>query len=147
MSRVTRAMTLVALAAASLAARQGGQGAQGATMRTTSDAVFTAEQATRGRALYGEHCAMCHGPTLGGIEMAPPLAGPEFYATWSGVPIDDLFERIVLTMPQAKPGSLSRRQNADIVAFMLSVNKAPAGQVELPPDAEALKLIRLVPTN
>ena len=141
MSGVIRAMTIVALAAASLAAHQAG------ATRTTNDGVFTAEQATRGRALYEQHCAMCHGPALAGIEMAPPLAGSEFYATWSGVPVGDLFERIVLTMPQAKPGSLSRRQNADIMAFILSFNKAPAGQAELPPDAEALKAIRLAATN
>jgi hypothetical protein len=37
---------------------------------------------------------------------------------------------------------LSRQQNADILAFLLSFNAFPAGQKELPSDAEALQKIR-----
>ena len=141
MRGVTCASAIVALAAAAIAAPQS------PAMRTTKDEVFTAEQARRGRALYDEHCSMCHGPSLGGVEMAPPLTGPEFYSNWSDLPVSDLFQRINLTMPQATPGSLGRRQDADIVAFIPSFNKAPAGQVELPADADVLKTIRIVPTN
>jgi hypothetical protein len=46
-------------------------------------------------------------------------------------------------MPQDKPGSLGRQQAADLVAYMLSVNKAPAGQTELPGDADLLKAIAI----
>jgi quinoprotein glucose dehydrogenase len=134
------ALVVTTLALSSLSAYQ-------VNARTTRDGVFTAEQATRGRALYGEQCAACHGPALGGVEMAPPLAGSEFYGNWSDVPLDDLFQRIVLTMPQAKPGSLSRRQSADLVAFILGFNKAPTGAAELSSDADVLKTIRIVPTN
>ena len=31
-------------------------------------------------------------------------------------------------MPQDKPGSLGRQQAADVVAYILSFNKAPAGK-------------------
>jgi cytochrome c len=133
------ATALVALAVITASAQQG------PAMRTTRDGVFTTEQAQRGRALYEEHCSMCHGPSLGGVEMAPPLTGAEFYSNWADLAVSDLMQRINQTMPQAMPGSLSRRQDADIVAFIFSFNKAPAGQVELPTDADLLKTIRIVP--
>jgi S-disulfanyl-L-cysteine oxidoreductase SoxD len=121
-------------------------GAQQAA-RTTNDAVFTAEQAKRGEVLYQFICARCHGAALTGIEAAPPLAGAAFTASWSGAPISDLFERIRVSMPQDKPGSLSRQQSADVVAYILSFSKAPAGQTELPGDTEVLKAINIVPAN
>jgi mono/diheme cytochrome c family protein len=111
--------------------------------RTTNDAVFTAEQARRGEVLYQFVCAGCHGATLAGIEAAPPLAGATFSASWSGAPVGDLFERIRISMPQDKPGSLGRQQAADLVAYMLGVNKAPAGQTELPADGDVLKAITI----
>ena len=46
------------------------------------------------------------------------------------------------TMPQDKPGSLSRAQNADILAFMLSANKFPTGTAELGTNAMMLKAIK-----
>jgi cytochrome c len=109
--------------------------------RTTNDAVFTAEQAKRGEVLYQFICASCHGAALSGIEAAPPLSGATFSASWSGAPVSDLFDRIHISMPQDKPGSLSRQQAADVVAYILSFNKSPGGQTELPPDAELLKAI------
>ena len=115
--------------------------------RTTNDAVFTAEQAKRGEVLYQFICARCHGAALTGIEAAPPLAGATFTASWSGAPLGDLFERIRVSMPQDKPGSLSRQQSADVIAYILSFNKAPAGQTELPGDAEVLKAINIVAAN
>ena len=48
---------------------------------------------------------MCHGPSLGGVEMAPPLTGSEFYSNWGDLLVSDLFQRINQTMPQATPGS------------------------------------------
>jgi hypothetical protein len=50
-------------------------------------------------------------------------------------------------MPQDKPGSLSRQQTTDIVAYVLGFNKAPAGQTDLPSDAELLKAIKIVPAK
>ena len=45
-------------------------------------------------------------------------------------------------MPQSKPGSLTRQQDADVLAFMLSLNKFPAGKTELYRQSEMLKEIR-----
>lgn len=112
---------------------------------TTNDGVFTQEQAKRGEGLYQAECASCHGSEMSGGEMAPPLTGAEFVANWNDMSVGDLFERIRVSMPASNPGSLSRQQNADIVAYLLSFDKYPAGRAELPALTEALKGIKIVP--
>jgi mono/diheme cytochrome c family protein len=112
--------------------------------RTINDAVYTIEQTARGEPLYQQQCAACHGQALAGVEAAPALAGPAFFGSWNEAPLGDLFERIRISMPQDKPGSLSRQQTSDIVAYILSFNKAPAGKIDLPGDTELLKAIKIV---
>jgi quinoprotein glucose dehydrogenase len=104
---------------------------------TTWDGIYTAEQAKRGGALFTEQCAACHGESLQGIESAPALVGDTFNSTWEGVALSDLFERIRTTMPLTAPGSLSRAQTADILAFIVQTGKFPAGTTELDPAALA----------
>ena len=111
--------------------------------RSVWDGVYTAEQAKRGQGRYNAQCASCHGDTLAGGESAPPLAGGEFLSTWNGLTAADLFDRTRATMPQNKPGSLSREANAEILAYILSVNQFPAGKVELPQASEALREIKI----
>ena len=106
------------------------------------DGIYTEEQATRGKALYASECSSCHGAELTGGEMAPGLAGGEFISGWDGLTVGDLFERIRISMPQNAPGSLSGQQNADILAFVFSVNKFPAGTSDLPKEAGILKQIK-----
>ncbi|SPE30876.1 Cytochrome c, class I [Candidatus Sulfopaludibacter sp. SbA6] len=118
-------------------------GAQSPAPRSVWDGVYTAEQARRGQALYNTQCASCHGDTLGGGESAPPLAGAEFLSNWSGLTVGDLFERTRSSMPQNKPGSLSREVNADILSYVLSANQFPAGKTELAHATEVLKEIRI----
>ena len=114
---------------------------------TQWDGVFTAEQAARGGKTYQERCAACHGPELGGGEMAPALAGPDFAANWSGVTLGDLHDRIRKSMPLDKPGSLSGQQTADVIAFMLQKGGAPAGATELPSRADMLQNVTLAATK
>ncbi|MEQ1886671.1 MAG: c-type cytochrome [Bryobacteraceae bacterium] len=106
---------------------------------STKDGVFTADQAKRGDALYATHCASCHGVKYEGRNQAPPLAGPEFAMNWDGQPLSDLLEKMQTSMPGDKPGSLSARENADILAAMLRENGFPAGSAELPADGADLK--------
>ena len=113
------------------------------TSRSIWDGVFTEEQSKRGEPLYNQHCASCHGDTLTGGEMAPPLVGGEFLSNWNGLTVGDLFERIRITMPLSKPGKLSREVNADITAYMFNANKFPTGQTELSRDTQILKQIRI----
>jgi S-disulfanyl-L-cysteine oxidoreductase SoxD len=104
--------------------------------------VYTDEQAKRGQPLYSKYCASCHGQQLTGGEDSPPLTGGAFVANWNGLTVGDLFERIRVSMPQDRPGRLTRQQNADILAYVLAVNQFPAGQTELPTETERLKQIR-----
>ena len=115
--------TLLLVLGAALAAQ--------APTRTVWDGVYTQEQAETGREVYVEACASCHGDTLGGVEAAPALAGPSFAANWTGTTLNDLAERIRVSMPADDPGSLSRRQVADVVAYILSADGFPAGEFVL----------------
>src|SRR5436853_6520417 len=108
------------------------------------EGVFTEEQAKRGEPLYAQYCASCHGPDLAGGEMAPGLTGGEFSSNWNDLSLGDLFERIRVSMPQNAPGSLSRQQDADILAFILSKMNMPSGSAELPTQTEALKEIKFL---
>jgi S-disulfanyl-L-cysteine oxidoreductase SoxD len=113
------------------------------TQRTVWDGVFTGEQARRGQARYNELCASCHGDMLTGGESAPPLAGGEFLANWNTLTMGDLFDRTRSTMPQNKPGSLSREAGAEILAYLLSANQFPEGKEALPQASEVLREIRI----
>ena len=61
--------------------------------------------------------------------------------------VGDLFELIRLTMPDDDPGSLPREQYADLVAYILAVNKFPTGPSEIGIDAGLLKQIRILATK
>ncbi|HUI55224.1 MAG TPA: cytochrome c [Bryobacteraceae bacterium] len=113
------------------------------TARSVGDGVYTEEQARRGEALGGKECASCHGAGLTGGEEAPALAGDAFLANWNGLTVGDLFDRIRKTMPQDNPGRLTRQQDADILAYMLALNRFPAGKTELPPQSEVLQQIKI----
>ena len=109
--------------------------------------VFTEEQARRGQALYSRECAVCHGGDLTGADEVPALAGPAFLANWDGLTMNDLFERVRVSMPPNKQGRLSRQQIVDLLSHVLNVNSFPAGKAELDPKAEMLKQIRIVATK
>jgi len=111
--------------------------------RSVWDGIYTTEQAKRGQALYNAQCASCHGDTLTGGESAPPLTGGEFLSNWNGLSVGDLFDRTRATMPQSKPGSLSREAGAQILAYVLSRNEFPAGKADLPQASEVLKEIKI----
>ncbi len=113
------------------------------TTRSVWDGVYTAEQAKRGLALYGKECASCHGSDLTGGESAPPLTGAGFLSNWTGQTVGDLFERTRQSMPQNNPGKLSRAQNADVLAYLLSMNSFPEGKAELDKVTEVLRQIRI----
>jgi mono/diheme cytochrome c family protein len=111
--------------------------------KTTKDGVYSEAQAERGRKSYLAACASCHQEGLQGADLAPPLKGDDFLLPWSSQTVNDLFERIAQTMPADAPGSLPRDVDADIVAYVLQVNKFPAGTEELKPDAATMKAIAI----
>jgi len=105
------------------------------------DGVYAAAQATRGKALFSQQCAACHGEALEG-KNGPALASANFKADFDGLSADDLFEYVQKSMPRGQAGTLTREQTADLVAFLFTSNGFPAGSKELPSDAGALKAIR-----
>jgi mono/diheme cytochrome c family protein len=111
------------------------------------DGVYTAEQAKRGEALYGQHCATCHGGDLLGIESAPALAGLQFKENWNSLTLGDLFERIRMSMPIDDPGKVSAQQKVDIIAYMLRFDEFPAGTAELARDQQLLAQIKYLSTK
>lgn len=117
------------------------------TTRSVWDGVYTEAQARRGEAVYRLSCASCHAVTLEGIETAGPLTGARFTANWNGVTVGDLLERVKISMPNDRPGTLSRQQVADVLAYVFSVNRFPAGKAELARQTELLKLIKFEATR
>ena len=109
----------------------------------TGQGVFTAAQSKRGEAVYMQSCAQCHQADLSGHEPAPELAGDTFLSHWAGHSVGDLFTRVSATMPQGRPGTLTKDQYADLIAFLLDANGFPSGNAELKPDADALKAIQI----
>jgi cytochrome c len=110
--------------------------------RTTWDGVYTEAQAKRGESIYIDSCSNCHGRTLEGLDMTPPLSGGAFMSNWDGLSIGDLVDRIRSSMPLDRPGALSRQENVDVVAYILRFDQFPAGKDELPRDTQILKQIQ-----
>ena len=113
-----------------------------AATRSVWDGVYTDAQAKRGLQIYLSDCASCHGRRLEGIDDAPSLAGKEFMDSWDGRTLGALFLKM-RKMPRDAPGRLSPAEYADALAYILSVNKFPAGSAEVSQDAEVLRFIRL----
>ena len=137
---VRRAAIALALGAVGLSVRVSPQ----APRKTVWDGVYTADQATRGQALYKTHCGYCHRDDLigGGSEAgAPALKGPIFTIRWREQPLADMFVTIGTTMPQNKPDSLTPQVVIDIISFLLKSNNMPPGASELPADIESLKSV------
>jgi mono/diheme cytochrome c family protein len=139
---------LVLISSAALAlATAGALRAQAPAGKTTNDGVFTDAQVKKGSDLYQQQCAACHDAQLTGSGTAPALAGTDFSANWKDETVGSLFERIRATMPADNPGSLTRPQVSEMVAFILNFNKYPVGETELGTDFEALKAIKITATK
>lgn len=107
-------------------------------------AVYTAEQASAGAAVYAQACAVCHGAALEGVA-APGLKGEYFkqMAAAQQLTADSLLSVTVQTMPQTDPGSLTAEQYNQVVAYVLQQNGYPAGDVPLAPGAPKLTALML----
>jgi cytochrome c len=112
--------------------------------RTVWSGIYTEAQAKRGEAVYMEMCANCHGAELEGLDMSPALAGATFSSNWNELTMGDLADRIRISMPADRPGTMTRAQIADVMAFMLKANEFPTGMSELPQEVPVLKQIRIV---
>jgi mono/diheme cytochrome c family protein len=136
---VLSAMIYAASVSASLSAAPD----QSSANRTIWSGVFNAEQAKRGEASAGRNCAKCHSADLAGGQDGPALVGGDVLKAWDGMTVGELFDRVRTTMPADAPRSLSPQETADLVAFVLSLNKCPTGEKELPSEMDALGQIRI----
>ena len=81
--------------------------------------------------VYNASCVPCHGPDLGGSDLAPALTGNDFMTNWNDMKMSDLFDRVSQSMPLSAPGSLTAQQYADVSSFILQKSGAPAGTTDL----------------
>jgi len=120
-------LAMIVIAACSFVMLAGQQGLTG---------PFTAAQAAAGRTAYQANCSSCHLANLAGQGDVPPLAGATFMGAWGPRTTRDLLTLIQLTMPPATAGALSPQEYANIAAFILQANGAPAGNQPLTANTE-----------
>ena len=109
---------------------------------TVWSGVYTEAQAYRGEKVADTTCIGCHGPKLDGGDSGPILVGERFLAGWTSQSVGELFAWMQEAMPAEAPGTLSKDDTAAVLAYILQLNKIPAGKVELPTDRAALDRIR-----
>jgi S-disulfanyl-L-cysteine oxidoreductase SoxD len=126
MSSHLLALAAIAMFSAPLAAQTG--------PRTTQSGVYSREQAARGLDVYMGLCKSCHSPDA--------YTATTFTSKWEGKPLSELYLFIRDQMPKNEPGTLSPEEYADVVAYLLRINRMPAGDAELPADADRMKSIR-----
>jgi alcohol dehydrogenase (cytochrome c) len=104
---------------------------------------FTTAQVERGKTVYARNCAQCHGAGLEAGEFGPPLKGHAFTDRWGGRPVVELSAYLHANMPPGRVGELNNAAYSSLLALLLSVNGAAAGQQELPADSQALGAMRV----
>ena len=101
---------------------------------TSTPPATAAEQVARGQALFGRHCAKCHGDAGQGTEDAPRVVGLKEGALPLDPPpsrkvrksrfvnVGDVADFVMTNMPAKKPGSLQPDEYLAILAFDLHAN-------------------------
>jgi mono/diheme cytochrome c family protein len=102
--------------------------------------IYTAAQATAGAKTYSAQCSKCHGDNLEGVS-APALRGDG--NGLKGDSVGEAYTFISTQMPAGNPGSLSGKQYADILAFILSKNGFAAGPSALTADSAKKSKIKV----
>ena len=97
--------------------------------------VYTAAQAGRGEEAFRSKCASCHAPNR--------FTDDLFYMSFADKPLWEMYDVISDTMPEDNPGSLKPQEYADVITYLLKLNKFPEGQDELPPTKEVLSTIKM----
>ena len=86
------------------------------------------------------------GQSAGASELIRPKSGQiVLFPSWLAHAVRPYHgERMRISMPQNAPGSLSRQENADILAHILNKGNYPAGQTELSGQTEVLNGYKFV---
>ena len=96
----------------------------------TLHGVYTAEQAGRGRLVFAQICSECH--------EASDWTDPAFLARWEEASVFRLWHWVYARMPHGNPGSLTREQVTDALAYIFELNGLPPGADELGTDDDSL---------
>ncbi len=97
------------------------------TARYDSTGVYTMEQAERGLEVFNKVCSECH--------EVEDLTNEDFKFEWDGRSVWELYDLVRTTMPDENPGTLTREQYLDAIAFVLKINNQPAGPAEFAGDS------------
>jgi len=108
-------------------------------MLTVSPAVhaqvtMNQERIAAGEIVYNQQCAECHHMRLTGTGHGSELKGRGFLTRWENRTTTELFDSISMLMPAGAPGSLTRADYQNILAYMLHRNGAATGEISLDPD-------------
>ncbi len=126
MNRIVAAALLVVLAIGRPASADG---------LTTNDAIYSKQQAKAGEQLYKDNCLLCHDKKY---------FRPVFVA-WQGKTLGTMYTVMNTSMPQTNPGVLPLKDYVDILAYILSLNRYPAGSRPLSNDNNELDSITIAP--
>ena len=99
--------------------------------RTTQDGVYSKDQAKLGGKIYKEQCQVCHDKKY----FRPVLK------RWSGQSAAILYDVMSGSMPESNPGGLLPKEYVDLMAYIFSQSRYPAGEAAL--DTAALAEITI----
>ena len=116
------------------AAKAYSQGSTASGAKTTRGRVYTLAQAARGEQTYMNECVSCHPPST--------YKGAVFL-NWQGRSLGSLLTFLIEKMPKSNPGGLSPKEYTQVMAYLLKINRMPAGPAELPADPATLRRITI----
>ena len=113
---------------------------QSVSSRSAWDRVYSDVQADRGERAYGQTCSHCHGLSLegDGSREIPTLVSDQFLRRWRRKSVQALFDSLMRSMPADDRGSLTPPAAANLIAYLLRANGAPAGDVPLSSERDVL---------
>ncbi len=106
--------------------------------------TFTDQQVAQGKSAYEHNCKDCHGLALDNGEFGgAPLRGSYFRTRWGSGSVANLYAYTKSKMPPDRPGVLSDKVYADVVAYILQFNGYKSGDKELPTDPKVQQSMSL----
>lgn len=96
----------------------------------TLHGIYSDAQADRGLQVYRQICSECH--------ESQDWTDPAFLGRWEEASVYRLWHWVYQRMPHGAPGTLTRRQVTDALAYIFRLNGLPPGRAELGSDDDSL---------